>query len=70
MREHASSDVADLARDVKGLAEMVRARTRRAYRDLDELRRLAAQMEAAAELLERRVRESDTSRGIRECRTG
>ena len=61
MSEHASSDVAELSAAVRGLAEMVKTRTRRLYREADELRRLTAQMEHAAALLERAA--NDTREG-------
>lgn len=51
MSEHASSDVAALADAVHGLTSMVKTRTRKLYREADELRRLSAQMETAAAAL-------------------
>jgi hypothetical protein len=57
MDEHANSDVVALGAAVTGLAAMVKTRTRRVYREIDELRRLAAQLENAATLLEEAVTE-------------
>ena len=54
------SDVAELASAAHGLAEMVRARTRRLYRDADELRRLTAQHEEVCKLLA--IAATDTER--------
>jgi len=47
---------------VVGLAGMVRTRARRVYREADDLRRLAARMEQAAELLQRETG-TDTREG-------
>jgi len=65
--EHAISEVAELATATRGLAEMVKTRVRRAYRDADELRRLTARLEHAAALLEEKAAEAaaDTLEGTR-----
>jgi hypothetical protein len=51
--EHAASDVAEMAAATAGLAGMVKTRVRRVYREIDELRRLCAQLEHTAALVER-----------------
>jgi hypothetical protein len=59
----ASSDVARLAQRVAAGAEVIRARTKRLYRDADLLRRLTAQHEANAAALA--AARSDTPGGTR-----
>lgn len=44
-------DAAQLAREAEGLADLVRMRAKRLYRDADELRRLAARQVEIAGLL-------------------